>query len=413
MIGDGWDGDPSLRPGETPQDPARSPRRVMVVTGSRAEFGLLTPVMHAIQNHPQLELLVVAAGSHLIPPALTFRDVKALFHVSDSVPMQEPGRQTRLDDAQAVGKGISRFTRTLAGHQPDWVVVLGDRIEAFAAASAASIAGFAVAHLHGGDRAEGIADEAMRHAITKLAHLHLPATQVSAARIRQMGEPSKRIVVVGSPAIDTLDAIEPMSDEQLTKHIGSTRVPDAVVLMHPAGRDPETEEAVTAAMLEALGDRVVVALHPNHDPGREGVLRALQAASEPTGKSTTPIKVVPHLVREHFVGLLKRVAQSGGVLIGNSSAGLIEAAALKIPVVNIGPRQAGRERPGHVVDAAHETVDAIGGALVRARALDLSKLSHPYGDGRAGVRTAAALASVDPHNQSLLRKRFVDATDGR
>jgi UDP-N-acetylglucosamine 2-epimerase len=220
-------------------------------------------------------------------------------------------------------------------------------------------------------------------------------------------------VVVGSPAIDTLDAIEPMTDEQLTKHTGSTRVPDAVVLMHPAGRDPETEEAVTAAMLEALGDRVVVALHPNHDPGREGVLRALQAASEPTGKSTTPIKVVPHLVREHFVGLLKRVAQSRGVLIGNSSAGLIEAAALKIPVVSIGPRQAGRERPGHVVDAAHETVDAIGGALVRAKALDLTGLSHPYGDGRAGVRTADALASVDPHSQSLLRKRFVDATDGR
>ncbi|MEN0019640.1 MAG: UDP-N-acetylglucosamine 2-epimerase, partial [Planctomycetota bacterium] len=146
------------KPTET--DPARVPARIMVVTGTRAEFGLLTPVMRAVEAHPALQLQVVAAGSHLVPPALTFRDVKAVFDVVDSVPMQRPGHGTRLDDAEAVGRGMARFARTLAGHEPDWVVVLGDRIEAFAAASAASLAGVAVAHIHGGDRAEGIADEA-------------------------------------------------------------------------------------------------------------------------------------------------------------------------------------------------------------------------------------------------------------
>ncbi len=402
MIGDGWNGDPSLRPSGPEHEPARGPRKVMVVTGSRAEFGLLTPVMRAIEAHAGLELIVVAAGSHLIPPALTFRDVKKLFAVADSVPMQKPGRATRLDDAAATGRGIERFARTLAAHQPDWVVVLGDRIEAFAAASAACIGGYAVAHLHGGDRAEGIADEAMRHAITKLSHLHLPATTESAGRIVRMGEPPHRVVVVGSPAIDGLDAIESVSDAVLSGYTGGGELPDAVVLMHPAGRDAETEEAVTAAALEALEGARVLALHPNHDPGRDGVVRALTAAGD-------QVHVVEHLPREVFIGLLKRVQSTGGVLVGNSSAGLIEAAALRLPVVNIGPRQAGRERAGNVVDAAHESVDAVRGALKRARSLDLAAMTHPYGDGRAGERAAAAIASADPRDPGLLRKRFVDA----
>lgn len=388
MSGETFEKDPSLE-------------RVMVVTGSRAEFGLLAPVMHAIGAHADLELAVVAAGSHLIPPALTFRDVKAEFLVADSVPMQEPGRPTRLDDAQAVGRGIARFARTYAGHRPDWVVVLGDRIEAFAAASAASIGGIPVAHLHGGDRAEGIADEALRHAITKLSHLHLPATEQSARRLRAMGEPTSRVVVVGSPAIDGLDAIEPIESDDLEKWTGSRAMPQAVMLMHPAGRDAETEEAVTAAVLEALGDVRVLALHPNHDPGREGVLRAIEARSE-------QVHAVEHLPRAQFVGLLKNLSASGGVLVGNSSAGLIEAAALKLPVVNVGPRQAGRERPGNVVDAAHETTEAIRGALRRAHELDLANLEHPYGDGHAGEHAAEAIAHVDLSDPSLLRKRFVD-----
>ncbi|QKK06820.1 MAG: hypothetical protein HND58_00675 [Planctomycetota bacterium] len=141
MIGDGWDGDPSVRPGEFDASSGGGVRRVAVVTGSRAEFGLLKPVMAAVQAHAGLELLVIAAGSHLIPPAETFREVKKAFPVTDSVPMQKPGPSTRLDDAEAVGRGVSRFARSFAGNRPDWVVVLGDRIEAFAAAAAASVAG--------------------------------------------------------------------------------------------------------------------------------------------------------------------------------------------------------------------------------------------------------------------------------
>ncbi len=391
MIGDGWDGDPSVRPSAEPGPREPGKLRVAVVTGSRAEFGLLRPVMAAVQAHPELELQVVAAGSHMIQPALTFRDVKACFPVADSVPMQVAGRTGRAEDADAVGRGISRFVRAFSALKPDWVVVLGDRVEAFAAAAAASIGGWALAHLHGGDRAEGIADEAMRHAITKLAHLHLPASPQSAERLVRMGERPEFVRMIGSPAIDDLAGIPRMTDEAAAE-FGD---PDTLVLLHPVGRSDEMEEAAMGELLAGLAGRRVLALHPNHDPGRAGVLRAIQGSA---------VRTYEHLPRPRFVGMLKRLA-GGGVLAGNSSSGLIEAAALGVRVVDVGPRQNGRERPANVVHAASESADAVRAAVARALELSPDPAAHPYGDGRAGLRAAAALREADPRDPRLLRKR--------
>ncbi|MBL8964269.1 MAG: UDP-N-acetylglucosamine 2-epimerase (hydrolyzing) [Phycisphaeraceae bacterium] len=374
-----------------------TPRKALVVTGSRAEFGLLRPVMRAIDAHPGLELLVIAAGSHLISPGLTYDDVKRDFSIADSVPMQVAGRVGRPDDAEAVGRGISRFTRSFTGLDPDWVVVLGDRIEAFAAAAAAAIGGWPVAHLHGGDRAEGVHDEALRHAITKLAHLHLPATAQSAQRIIRMGEPESRVRIIGSPAVDELDAIEPLSDAEYAS-LGS---PTVLMLMHPVGRHDEAEEWSAEAVIEALRrvgrHPAAIALHPNHDPGRRGVLRAIQAGFDPG-------RVLSHLPRDRFVGLLKRIRDAGGFIIGNSSSGLIESAALRLPAVDVGERQAGRERPSNVVHAQDGDHDAIAAAIQAATALDRSTITHPYGPGDAGRKAADTLASVDPRSPGLLRK---------
>lgn len=371
--------------------PTQKPIRVAVVTGSRADFGLLTPVMWAVHEHPDLELLVIAAGAHLISPALTFRDVKALFAVADSIPMQTAGRTGRFADVEALGKGIARFGRSFEAHQPDWVVVLGDRIEAFAAASAASVAGLAVAHIHGGDRAEGVADEAMRHAITKLAHLHLAATDTSADRIIRMGERPEHVFNTGSPAIDGLDRVEPTPDEKWAEH----GKPVALFLMHPTGR-PDEDRAAAEAALDALGDLPVLALAPNHDPGREAVMSVL------TDRATR-ITILEHMSRPAFLSVLKRLAETQGFMIGNSSAALIEAAALGLPAVNIGPRQAGREQPHTVIDA-DETPESITDALGRARSGGVESHEHPYGNGHAGPRIAEALAAVDPHDPTLLRK---------
>lgn len=369
-------------------------RRVAIVTGSRADFGLLTPVIYAAQTHPDLEPLVIAAGSHLISPALTFRDVKALFPVADSIPMQTAGRTGRFADVEALGRGIARFGRSFEAHKPDWVVVLGDRIEAFAAASAASIAGIAVAHIHGGDRAEGIADEAMRHAITKLAHLHLAATKTSADRIIRMGERPEHVLNTGSPAIDGLDTITPTSDDEW-EALGS---PEALFLMHPTDR-PDADAAAAQAAIKALGDRRILAMAPNFDPGREAILQALQDRSDRLIRRD-------HFPRPVFCSILKRLAESDGFMIGNSSAALIEAAAIGLPAINIGPRQAGRECPETVVDAADESLDTIAKAIDQTRAMHdrPERFTHPYGDGHAGPRIADALAAIDPHNPTLLRK---------
>lgn len=395
MIGDGWTDEPATRPGP-PDDGPRPRRRVAVVTGSRAEFGLLSPVMRAVQSRDDLELAVIAAGAHLISPALTFRDVKSAFPVADTVPMQIAGRTTRADDAEALGRGVQRFTRSFERLAPDWVVVLGDRIEAFAAAAAASVSGRAVAHVHGGDRAEGIADDAMRHATTKLSHLHLAATEQSAKRLVAMGERPAQVLTVGSPAIDDLAAIAPLDDGAFNE-LGA---PTALLLLHPIGRPPEHEEAGATGALAALAGERVIALHPNHDAGRDGILRAIGHSG---------VRAVAHLPRRSFVGLLKRLAaaegERGGVVVGNSSAGLIECAALQLPAVDIGPRQAGRERAANAVHASAESAEAVAAALRTARAIPRRSIAHPYGDGRAGERIAAALARFDPHDPGMLRKR--------
>jgi len=383
---------------EMKQSGTERKRRVLVVTGTRAEFGLLRPVMNAVLDREELELLVVAAGSHLVQPAVTFREVKAEFLVDDSVPMQTAGKVGRQEDVEAVGRGISRFGRSFTMLEPDWVVVLGDRIEAFAAASAASIGGWALAHIHGGDRAEGVADEAMRHAITKMSQLHLPATAGSGERILKMGEPEDRVFVVGSSAVDGLGVVPEMSDADF----GELGSPEVVVMMHPCGRSDEIEGAEMRKVLEAVKGKRVVVMAPNLDAGRRGILDAIGEVEGDEG-----VVVREHLVRDAFVGLLKRVGREGGALVGNSSSGLIECSVIGCPSVDVGVRQSGRERcSGWTV---HVDLEDGAGGIAHAIEDITSRTDrggeHPYGGGTAGVAIARVLAEVDPCVDGFVRKR--------
>lgn len=381
-------------------------RTVAIVTGTRAEFGLLRPVIDAVQTSRRLRLQLIAAGAHFLPPARTIREVRDACAIAAEVRMQRPGATGRQADAEALGRGVSGFARAFAKLKPDWVVVLGDRIEAFAAASAASVAGIAVCHVHGGDRAEGIADEAMRHAITKLAHLHCAATEQSAERIVKMGERREHVHVTGSPAIDGLRSIEPLDDLRF-KELGSPRV---IVLLHPWGaasavvRRVVEDTCLMVLLFAAAGEhRHALWLMPNHDAGREEIVRALRES----GLDLEQMR--DHLPREQLLSLFKRLARSkDGMLVGNSSAGLIEAAAIGLPVVNIGDRQAGRERAANVIDVEiprrmDEFQGALGTAMEQAEALR-PKPSKLFGDGRAGARIADLLVRVNPRDPALLRK---------
>jgi UDP-hydrolysing UDP-N-acetyl-D-glucosamine 2-epimerase len=394
------------------------PRRIAVITGTRAEFGLLRPVMEAIAARPDLGLLVLAAGAHLLKPAETIREVEAAYEVAARVPMQRDNETGRLADAAALGRGVQGFAEAFEALRPDAVLVLGDRIEALAAASAASVGGVVLAHIHGGDRAEGVADEAMRHAISKLAHLHFPATRQSAERLERMGEPRERIFEFGSPAIDGLADMPALGDEHLAE-LGldiSSAHPLAVLLQHPSGLTEEVEqttaERLARAALATIGAERLLVLEPNHDPGREAVLMGLRAGGVRDLHSGLP--------RQAFIGLLKRVAASGGVLAGNSSAGLIEAAALGCVSLTIGPRQRGRERGETVVTACEtgtpteaDLREALAHGLTRAKkkvsdtfsssSKKVSDTFSRYGDGQTGQRVAELLATT-PITPALLRK---------
>jgi UDP-N-acetylglucosamine 2-epimerase (non-hydrolysing) len=356
-------------------------RRVAVVTGSRADFGLLRSTMEAISAAPELDLQVVVAGAHLLPPDETIDEVRDCFEVDAVVEMQHAGRMGRTADATATGRGVVGFTAAFDRLDPDVVLVLGDRIEAFAAAASAGIGGRLVAHVHGGDRAEGVADESMRHAITKLAHLHFPATPTSGERIRRLGEPTVSVHVVGSPAADGIDVIPPLDDAMFDR-LGRPRV---AILHHGSGLAAATERAwIEAAIDASLRHGPVVVLRPNHDPGSDVVEQAgLEGAARPG------VVRAGHLPRQAFIGLLRRTA----VLVGNSSAGLIEAPVVGCPTVNLGPRQAGRERPGSVVDVDRPDVEAIADAIGIAVGRD-GPFDHPYGEGGTGRRIAGVLAGL-------------------
>ena len=365
-----------------------SPRTIFAVTGSRNEYGLLRPVLRAIADDPRLRLALAAAGGHLLPPFMTVEEVRAEFPLAAEIPMQTAGRSSRLEDAAALGRGVSAFALAFDRARPDVVLVLGDRIEAFAAASAAAVGGIRVAHLHGGDRAEGVADELMRHAITKLAHLHFPATVPSVERILCFGEDPYRVHLVGSPAVDGIADIPPMGDADYLA-LGS---PEILMLLHGQGR-PSGEEKLDAEILIGICGRAgrTLLLHPNHDPGHDAIVEAIMASGVPN---------VAHLQRDAFIALLRRVR----MLVGNSSSALIECAALGVRCVNVGPRQAGREKPPNVFDVPDWDARKIELAVERARYAPLPTYRHPYGDGRSGAKTAQVLATFDPELCTLTKR---------
>lgn len=372
-------------------------RKVAVVTGTRAEWGLLEPVCDAIAARGDLALELCAGGAHLLEPAdggePTIALVEASGHRVHRFEMQRKGATGRAADAAALGLGVSQLASRFERLAPDIVVLLGDRIEAFAAASAASIGGIRVAHIHGGDRAEGVADEAMRHAITKLAHIHLAASAESAERIARLGEDEARIHLVGSPAVDGLDSLPVMSDQRHAE-LGS---PDFVFLMHPVGRNDTDEEREALAVLEVVAARGrVTAIEPNSDPGREGTARAIRAAS---GRGI--VRAFSNLPRADFIGLLKHPAVRA--LVGNSSAGLIECAALGVRAINIGSRQAGRERADNVRDVESGDRAALARELDAIEAWKPSG-THPYLSGGASVRIAGILATCDFSRHALSKR---------
>ena len=387
-----------------------SRRRVAVITGTRAEYGLLKSTLAAIKTHPRLTLQLVVTGMHLLREfGHTVDDiVRDGWRIDARVRMQA-GSDDPLDQAGGLSRGVHGIARFLEGAKADIVVVLGDRIEAMAGALAAVTTGRVLAHIHGGDVAPGDFDDSLRHAITKLAHVHLVATRDAARRVLRLGESPERVHVVGAPGLDRLRELlgcsgrapyRPASAHGPKPLLKSSGTPAALVLYHARGRPAAVEASTMETLLRAvasLGLRRLI-LYPNTDRGHRGVLRAIERHRR---QSPPPdVQVFPSLPRDDYLHALSDAA----VLAGNSSSGIIEAPLAGTPSVDVGPRQAGRQPGGPSVIHCGESEAAIRQAVQRALGMRWrSGEGSVYGDGRSGPRIAHILAEL-PLSSEFARK---------
>ncbi|CAN5534899.1 UDP-N-acetylglucosamine 2-epimerase [soil metagenome] len=371
-------------------------RRVCFVTGTRAEFGLMDSTLRAIAAHPRLKLQLVVTGMHL--DRRRGDSKKQINDLGWTINRIVPWPSDQV--ARSTGQALAHLSDAFDELRSEVVLVVGDRVEAFAAASAAHISGRIVAHVHGGDRALGQVDDALRHAITKLAHIHFPATQASAKRIVKLGEDHWRVHQVGSPGIDGIkQAIDQQATVAAQRAARLTRRQYALLVLHPIDAHEAVEfrraKMVLRSILKSGIERVAI-VYPNNDPGGNGIIRAWKAYSDDR------VATYPNVARGVFLGLMRDAA----VMVGNSSSGIIEAASFGTPVVDIGPRQLGRERGRNVVNAPYspaEIVRAIQSALRGPRVSIRNVYAGPEDNRRTSQRIAAILSSVRIH-QRLRRK---------
>lgn len=376
----------------------RSVRRVAVITGTRAEYGLLRSTIEAVRRRKSLKLQLVATGMHLLKKfGHTIDDITTDgWNIDARVPMQR-GDDGALDQAEGLARGISGIARFLDQSNTDIVVVLGDRIEAMAGALAAVTTGRLLAHIHGGDVAPGDFDDSFRHAITKLAHLHLTATQCASKRVIRMGEDKERVHWVGAPGLDHLRLL-------LKKHSGKKRKPTGrvLILQHPCGRTSAYERRVMSSILKAVdrSDLTPICIHPNSDRGHTGILAAIDAHSRASASRSVDFEVVKSLSRDRYL----RALIEADVVVGNSSSGIIEAATAGTATVDIGPRQRGRTPGGKCIVHADESFASVERALCSARRRrPIMGQPTVYGDGSAGRRIADLLTKI-PLSDAYRRK---------
>lgn len=371
---------------------SRRKRRVAVVTGTRAEFGLLESVLQAIARRHRIEYRLIVTGMHLLRKfGHTLDEIRAKGYRIDAAVRMQSGRDDAVGQAGAVARGVGGIARAVEDLDCEVVLVLGDRIEAFAGATAGALARRVVAHIHGGDRAPGDLDEALRNAITRLAHVHFAASQDAADRLERMGEPPDRIHLVGAPGLDAIRqfcrAEKPAHARRMLRgSLGEiAERPYAVVVQHAFGRGPAVEARAMRAVVQAVrrSGLAGVAIWPNSDPGHDGIIGELEKLATASGW-----RVFRSMRREDYL----RAVQHAAVLVGNSSSGIIESASLGVNAVNIGLRQEGRLRCGDNVIDADETAAAVERAIKTALARSRPDPDRSvYGDGRAGERIASLL----------------------
>jgi UDP-hydrolysing UDP-N-acetyl-D-glucosamine 2-epimerase len=386
-----------------------TPRRICVVTGSRAEYGLLYWVMKAIIAHPALQLQIIATGMHLSPEfGLTYRQIEADGFVIDAKIETLLSGDTPTAVAKSVGLGVIGFADAFARLAPDVVVVLGDRFEILAAAQSAALARIPIAHIHGGETTEGAVDEGIRHAVSKLSTWHFVAAEAYRKRVVQLGEHPDRVFNVGAPGLDSLAGLPLLSRDQLEAELAMTLgSPLLLVTYHPATLGEVPPGEAVERLLTAL-DRFpaasVVFTYPNADSGGREIVARLKAYE---ARHQGRVKGFNSLGQRRYLSLLVEA----DVVVGNSSSALIEAPAARTATVDIGPRQRGRLKAASVLEAAENTDDIaarIAVALSPDFQASLAEVESLYGQGGASQRIIDQLLSLRP----VAAKAFFDIEHG-
>lgn len=386
-----------------------SPRKICIVTGTRAEYGLLYWLMKEIAEDPELQLQIIATGMHLSPEfGRTYRQIEADGFVIDAKVEMLLSSDTVVGIAKSMGVGAIGFADALNSLQPDILLVLGDRFEMLAAAQAALVFQIPMAHIHGGEASEGAFDEGIRHAITKLARWHFVAAEPYRKRVVQMGESPDRVFNYGAPGLDQLSKIDWLTRDELESVLEiQLRAPVLLVTYHPvtlAGGDPVDAMTALINALKAFPDSTVIFTYPNADCGGRAIIECIDRFVEQHHATS---RAFVSLGQQRYLSLLREA----DVIVGNSSSGLTEAPALKKATVNVGDRQGGRLKAASIIDVAENCQDiikAIQLALSDSFCEHLLETTSLYGEGSVSQKIKATLKTV----ALGVRKPFFDIEHG-
>ncbi len=380
-------------------------RKICVVTGTRAEFGFFTPLLNEIYNDPELELKLIVTGMHLSPEfGLTYKDIQEIFKIDRKIEILLSS-DTAIGVSKSMGLAQISFCEAYEELKPDIVLIAGDRFEIFAAAAAAMITNYPIAHLSGGELTEGAVDESIRHAITKMSHLHFTATEEYRLRVIQMGESPEQVFNVGEAGLDNIKKLKLLDKHEFEKSISFKLCKkNILVTFHPVTLESEDSEQQFQSLLDAL-DMIenihIIFTKANADAGGRVINHMIDEFAE--GK--TNCVVFTSMGQLRYLSALQYV----DAVVGNSSSGIVEAPSFKIATINIGNRQKGRTQADSTVnvppvkDAILKAFDRVFSPIFQK---SLQNIRNPYEQENTSVRIKEILKKVDLKN--ILKKQFYD-----
>jgi GDP/UDP-N,N'-diacetylbacillosamine 2-epimerase (hydrolysing) len=381
----------------------RMKKKILYVSGTRADYGLMRSVLSQISSHPGMSLEIVVTGMHVMPEfGETIQEI-----IRDGFSCHRLNLQYTHDTADSmavfIGRFIQDFTLFITKNKPDFILILGDRGEMLGAAVTGAYLGIPVVHLHGGE-VSGTVDDIARQAITKLSHIHLPATELSAARIIRMGENPDTVHVVGAPGLDEILSMSEISREELCTrfHLDPSQKL-IIVLQHPVtldGNDPALQIQQTLESVQEIPAEKIV-IYPNADTGGRAMIKVIKKF-----ENIPRFHIFPSISHSDFLNLLR----ISSAIVGNSSSGIIEAPSFGVPAINIGSRQHNRQKGENVIECGYDKIkisaaihDALNDEEFKCR---VKKAKNPYGDGKSGDRIIDILEKTEI-TSDLVQKRMM------